>query len=357
MKRLDPLAPTLPGSQRARWPKAAGVAAAVLLLHVGVLGLLPAGPGAGWSTDTPRTQAPLQVRQLQRAPQVQTEAPTADASPAAAPSTAARQATAATPARTAPGAEAEPQPTVATVDAQPDAEEALAAPAALDATYGGVPPPVYATRLPAASTLRFEWRRGAQRAHAVLRWNPLGDSFELALSGEGPAAQTLGSNSRGHLAASGLAPERHTESRRGRETRAVNFQYDSARITFSGPGIEHPLLPGAQDRLSWLLQLAAIAEANPALHAPGSEISIFVAGSRGDADVWVFTVQGRDGIDVPAGPVVQPLHLLREPRRPYDTRVEVWLDPARGHLPVRLRQQLRPAGPGTEWLLESAAAP
>ena len=36
-----------------------------------------------------------------------------------------------------------------------------------------------------------------------------------------------------------------------------------------------------------------------------------------------------------AGDTLATVHLLREPRHPYDTRVEVWLDPARHHLPVR----------------------
>ena len=36
------------------------------------------------------------------------------------------------------------------------------------------------------------------------------------------------------------------------------IQREAGRITFSGPQVEYPLLPGAQDRISWLLQLAAV---------------------------------------------------------------------------------------------------
>jgi hypothetical protein len=55
--------------------------------------------------------------------------------------------------------------------------------------------------------------------------------------------------------------------------------------------------------------------------------------------------------------VPDALHLRREPRRLYDTTVDVWLDPARQHLPVRARLRVRPTGAETELLLESAAGP
>ena len=48
--------------------------------------------------------------------------------------------------------------------------------------------------------------------------------------------------------------------------------------------------------------------------------------------------------ELPAGEVPQALHLQREPTRPYDTRVEVWLDPARQHLPVRVVFTTLPGG-------------
>jgi hypothetical protein len=51
------------------------------------------------------------------------------------------------------------------------------------------------------------------------------------------------------------------------------------------------------------------------------------------------------------------LHLVREPRRPYDTRVEVWLDAARHHLPVRVRLTPVPGGEPLEMRLDAASAP
>jgi len=78
-----------------------------------------------------------------------------------------------------------------------------------------------------------------------------------------------------------VAPLRHAELRRAREQRAVNFQREAATITFSGPQVAYALPPGAQDRLSWMIQLPAILEADAALTRAGAVVTLFVAGTRG----------------------------------------------------------------------------
>ena len=85
-----------------------------------------------------------------------------------------------------------------------------------------------------------------------------------------------------------------------------------------------------------MLQLAAIAAAEPSLVGPGGRVSFLVIGARGDADVWTFVHSGEDTLDLPEGSAAT-VRLLREPGRAYDTRAEVWLDPARHYLPVRAR--------------------
>jgi hypothetical protein len=216
---------------------------------------------------------------------------------------------------------------------------------------------VYAAQTPGSAVLRYALRRGDLRGHAELRWQVDGEHFQLELRSVSGSRPGPGSSSTGRVGATGLAPDRHTENRRGRELRAVNFQRDSARVTFSGPRTELPLVAGAQDRLSWLVQLAAITEANPALRTPGAEIRVFVIGARGDAETWLYTVVGRDELDLPIGTVPAALHLHREPQRLYDTQADIWLDPARQHLPVRVQWRLRATGEGSEWLLESQPAP
>jgi hypothetical protein len=245
--------------------------------------------------------------------------------------------------------------------------ETIAGPAASD---GGTQPaeaPVYPTRLAPPATLHYALQRGTAGGKAVLRWSPDGGRYELSLRTQLPAAPNISRVSQGSIDAHGIAPERYAESRRGRELRAVNFRRESARITFSGPQVEHPLLPGAQDRLSWMLQLSAVMAADRSLEAAGQTVLLFVVGTRGDAEGWSFDVQGRRHIDLPAGAGVQngaavseaatvdTVLLRREPRHQYDTLVEVWLDPARHHLPVRAHLTMR--GESTQFVMEQLELP
>ena len=217
------------------------------------------------------------------------------------------------------------------------------------------PVPVYATRLPDPALLHYRLQRGDAVGSGRLQWQPADGAYELRLETDWPGRQATGLASRGLLDADGMAPLRHADLKRAREQRAVNFQRETGRITFSGPQASYALRPGAQDRLSWMIQLPAIVEADVALAREGAGITLFVAGTRGDAEAWRFEVQGREALVLPAGDVPHALLLRREPTRPYDTRVEVWLDPQRQHLPVRARFTTLPGGTALELLLAAQA--
>jgi hypothetical protein len=244
----------------------------------------------------------------------------------------------------------------ASTPAPPSATNSEALPAAEDqillAEVGGMAVPVYSTERPPPVVLQYEVRRGPALGQAELVWQPEELNYRLTLlTRVGPQPPTQWT-SVGGFDPAGLAPLRFTESRRGRELRAANFQRDSGRLTFSGPTTEYPLVPGGQDRLSWMVQLGAVMAANPALAEADAQVSIWVAGARGDAEVWTFTVQGTAALELPIGPIEKSLHLVREPRRPYDTQVQVWLDPARHHLPVQAWLRVRATGEGTELRLQ-----
>ena len=179
-------------------------------------------------------------------------------------------------------------------------------------------------------------------------------AYLLRLDTDWPGQAPRGTASRGLIDGEGVSPVRHTELQRARETRAVNFQREAGLITFSGPQLAYALRPGAQDRLSWWIQLPAIVEGDAALARPGASVQIFVVGARGDAEAWRFEVQGHEPLELPAGSVAQALHLRREPTRPYDSRVEVWLDPARQHLPVRAVFTTLPGGVPMEMALSGS---
>ena len=186
----------------------------------------------------------------------------------------------------------------------------------------------------------------------MLHWQRGEDGHLLRLDTEWPGQPPSGAVSRGQVDADGVAPLRHVQLRHERELRAVNFQREAGIIAFSGPQRRFALLRGAQDRLSWLIQLPAIVAADDTRAQPGSEVVLFVAGPSGDAEAWRFAVEGREHLRLPAGEVLGALHPRHEPTRPYDRRVEVWLGPARSHLPVRVRYT---TVPGEEPLLMELA--
>ncbi|MDP1898846.1 MAG: DUF3108 domain-containing protein [Rubrivivax sp.] len=318
----------------------------MLFLHSLLLGLLPRAPGPGWPGEGTR---PLQVRQIALPLAAAAAADGAAAPVLAVPAPAQAPRARPAPAATTPATELPPAQRL-----DPPLNAPLAEPLA---EPGGVRVPVYATRLPPAITLHYAMQRGRTSGQAELRWQTDGAHYELTLRGWLGGVPLPASTSVGRLDAQGIAPERQSESRRGRELRAVNFQRDSARITFSGPPLEYPLVPGAQDRLSWMLQIAGVLAADPSLAEAGRQVQLFVAGPRGDAAVWLFEVIGHETLDLPSGPVPGAVHLHREPSRPYDTQVDVWLDPARHHLPVRARLTVRPTGEPTEFVLERTAPP
>ncbi len=235
-----------------------------------------------------------------------------------------------------------------------------AAPPDTRESEGAAPPtqpvPLYATRLPAPTELHYVAQRGTAIGTARLQWRVDGDGYELTLDAEVPGQPLLGSSSRGRLDVDGMAPSRHVERRKLREVRAVNFQREAGLISFSGPSEVVPLSAGAQDRLSWMIQLPAIVQANPALAAAGETVTLFVVGTRGDAQAWRFEARGRESIELPDGPAAELPHFVRQPVRPFDTRVEVWLDPQREHLPVRARLTTVPGGPSLELRLAPTAA-
>jgi hypothetical protein len=235
---------------------------------------------------------------------------------------------------------------------------ALSAPPALPSVQtaalpaeGDAPPPVYDTQMPPPFRLLFALRRGALSGQAELVMERTAAGYALDLKGTALGLEVLGMSSRGALGPNGLMPERFVDRRRGKDRLAANFDHAAGRITYSGSAAAQALWPGGQDRLSWMVQLAAIVEAAPTRYPAGSRIALSVSGARADVDTWTFVVQGRQRLDLPAGAVTEALHLTREPRRPYDTQVEVWLNPARHHLPARARLTVLPGGETLELAL------
>ena len=208
--------------------------------------------------------------------------------------------------------------------------------------------PLYATRFAPPSLLSYELRRGEALGTASLSWQPSDQTYEARLDRALPGRPLQSWVSQGGFDAAGLAPLRQTDERRGRAQRATNFQREAGKLSFSSSAAELPLPPGVQDRLSWMLQLGAIIEADPQAFPPGQTVQLPVAFGQGRMDIWHFAVQAREALELPAGQVDSALRVERLTEALYEPRIEVWLDPQRNHLPVRMRWSRSTGDPGLE---------
>lgn len=334
--------PTLPPRRPGR-PHRRGAALlltlAVLAAHAAMLGARP----SPWPPSPSPAAQPLRLRLTA----VHAPGPTRAATPAA--TSARRSAPAprerpAMPSVAQEGSGAAPGPPAETVSSPvattPEPSEADAAP----------PWPRYRAALPPAATRHYRLQRGGKSAAARLVWTHDAQGYELSLMAEGGELDGLGAASRGRVGPDGLVPQRHVERRRGRDLRATNFDLATAQLRGSGGGEPHPWPTGGQDRLSWLLQLAAVMQADPRLAQPGARVLLPVAGPRGPASAWVFTVRGPEALTLADGRSVPGVALQRTAQHPYDLQVEVWLDPADHHLPLRLRLSAPPGEWESVWL-------
>ena len=228
------------------------------------------------------------------------------------------------------------------------------APVAAAASAASTPPvPADRARVPPDITFGYDLRRGLLRGSAELKWEASDGQYRLSFDATVAGFSSLRQTSTGAFDDTGLAPLRFTDQRAGREVRATNFQREAGKITFSGPSVEFPLVAGAQDRLSLLIQLAAIVSADPRRREPGGQVAMAVVGVRGDLSTWVFRYVGDETVDTGLGPA-KAAKFVRERPDAYDTNLEVWLDPARYHLPARAVQRAGLDDAGLELRLRQA---
>ena len=356
----------------------AGLAVLALLLHAGFLGGLEWQVGAAVAH---RPQPPaLQVRVVPPEPVPVAAALKVPASRVVAPAPASRPQRAAVQ---APEPGPAPRPAVRDpvavavaieAEAEPTAEPAIPAPevAASPPPEPGLPPaplaetprpatpgdrelPVYRTVIPPAVTLRYQLRRGLLLGEGELQWAWEGNRYDARLEGRLAGITVLTQTSQGGFDEAGVAPLRFTDQRLTGGLRATNFQREVGKITFSGPTVAYPLLTGSQDRLSWMIQLAAVVGGEPQRLQEGGKVVIHVVGARGDARLWVFRFVAQEEVTTVAGKV-QGAKFVREATDAYDTQVEVWLDPLRHYLPARAILRAGPDDEGLELLAQDPVA-
>ena len=192
-------------------------------------------------------------------------------------------------------------------------------------------------RIPPSMRLEFDVSGQAKKfnysARAELLWQHDGQNYqakqEISMLFLGSRTQT----SVGTLSATGLLPERFGD--RARSEQAAHFDYAQGRVTFSANTPDAPMATGTQDRLSVFLQLGALLAAAPERYPAGTRIRVATVSARA-ADVWSFTIEGEETLDLPAG-ALAAIKLERLPRRDHDQTAQIWLAPTLDYLPVRIR--------------------
>ena len=374
------------------------ITALVLALHWLVLSGVP----LAWDSPAQPTGQVFSTRSIAAPPPAAmptvATAPAAKATPAAAPQPAARKKPPArtTPAPSSTAAAAAPQlpaeamptgtevgtdtaPNTATESPAPPAEVAAAAPEApasaavppappAEATTGvDITPPGAGTgqappqapppaRLPPPTRLAFDVsgqaKKFAYNARAELLWQHDGSRYEARQEISAFLVGTRTQRSVGAITAQGLLPEKFSD--KSRSEQAAHFDYAQGRVTFSANTPQAPASPGVQDRLSVFIQLGALLAADPGRFVPGTQITLTTVSAR-SADRWTFTIEGPETLDLPSG-ATPALKLQRLPRKDYDQKAELWVAPALGYLPVRIKLT-QANGDFADLLLRSSSAP
>ena len=195
-------------------------------------------------------------------------------------------------------------------------------------------PTLSAATVPGSALLRYEVSSNKLpfTVNGTFQWQQDGSTYEAQLS-YSAFGFSRSQTSRGAVSATGLAPERFADKLRNEV--AAHFNHTAGKVTFSANTPDVALLAGAQDRLSVLVQLGAQIAAAPERYPEGTTVSFQTIGPR-DASIWIFTVQAPETLTLPGGEL-QTLKLVRNPRQDYDQKVELWLAPALGYLPARVR--------------------
>jgi hypothetical protein len=191
--------------------------------------------------------------------------------------------------------------------------------------------------IPAPVRLRYELvgeRRGITlHGSADLEWRHDGTDYEAKMSWQGMLFLRREQRSSGRITSEGLAPRSFHDRSRGEQ--ATHFDHEGGRVTFSNNRPDAQLALGTQDRLSMVLQLAALIGGHPARYPPGTQIAVPTASTR-EAEAWFFDVVAEEDLVLPGG-AVRALKLQRKPRKEFDSQIELWLAPRMDYAPVRLR--------------------
>jgi len=226
------------------------------------------------------------------------------------------------------------QPALAAVPATPAAASTPAGQPAPEAAADAAPlvqmPSRYRVRMPEPVLLTYTQVRQSPGGRpealpdARIDWRSDGQRYLLTMDG------VLGRlSSRGGSGDAGVRPRSASEENgSGRKL----TEFENGEVHFRASGRSVPDSVGIQDRASLLMQLAGIGLGEP--EQLRGTVEVVVAGAL-EATIERFEPAGIESLPTPLGPI-EAWHLA-QPAVPGRARLEVWLAPAHGWLPVQLR--------------------
>jgi hypothetical protein len=324
-----------------RWGLWAAVLAGVVVLHLAA---------AHWverhkhvSNPLPDEHVPVQIALLTPKPVEQAPAPSHPAAPARpiAPKvvkpagqaqvlsitreTADAQAAAALAASEA----AATQAAALAAQAQAQAHAAAAAKAAAPGDKFDVPP---------TGNLNYDTLvNGVTNQGGTIHWNNDGQHYDMIVSIPLPFVGPYVYSSKGHIDRFGIAPEQYSQQRGRHPADITIFNRETKQLVYTRTPNNQPLTDGAQDRFSFVMQLASLVRGAPDTYKPGVTRQFNVADTD-STEIWPIETIGDETVQTRGGSIVAR-HFKRLARHEGDRRhLDVWLAPSLGWLPVRVLQ-------------------
>jgi len=210
--------------------------------------------------------------------------------------------------------------------------------------------------VPPSGELQYDtFYNGVRNQPGAIHWTSDGHTYDMVVSVPLPFIGTFSYSSHGHVDAFGLAPDRYIEKRGRRGEDTTTFNRDTKQIGFTRTPATLPLPDGAQDRFSMVMQLASLVRGDPDAYQPGVTRQFYVT-DNDSGEIWPIETIGDESVSTAQG-TIDARHFMRLPRREGDTRrIDVWLAPSLGWLPVRL-VQTEPNGTQVELVWRGKLAP
>jgi Protein of unknown function (DUF3108) len=192
--------------------------------------------------------------------------------------------------------------------------------------------------VPPSGELRYDTLvNGVMNQVGNIHWTNDGQHFQMIVSIPLPFVGPYVYSSKGHIDRFGLAPEQYSEQRGRRAADVTIFNRETKQLVYTRTPNNQPLADGAQDRFSVVMQLASLVRGAPDTYKPGV-VRQFNVADNDSSEIWPIETVGDENVQTPDGNV-EARHFTRLPRRDGDRRkLDFWLSPAIGWLPVRILQ-------------------